>query len=139
MKTVEELRSHDGTTIAVDKTGNGQAVVLVDGAFGSRQVGPNVATAPLLAEHFTVFHYDRAGAVAVATRRRTTSSVRSRISLPSSTRAVVLPSCSVPPRVAILPCERRRAAFRSPSLRSGSRTSSSITADRRSQTIMCRT
>jgi hypothetical protein len=138
VKTVEELRSHDGTTIAVDKTGNGQAVVLVDGAFGSRQVGPKVATAPLLAEHFTVFHYDRAGAVAVATRRRTTSSVRSRISLPHRRErwsAFVFGA----PRVAILPCERRRAAFRSPSLRSGSRTSSSITADRRSQTIIWRT
>jgi pimeloyl-ACP methyl ester carboxylesterase len=35
--------------------------VLVDGAFGSRSWGPNVAIAPLLAPHFTVYRFDRRG------------------------------------------------------------------------------
>jgi alpha-beta hydrolase superfamily lysophospholipase len=58
---IEQLQSSDGTTIAVERSGRGDAVVLVDGAFGSRQWGPNVAMASRLAEHFTVFHYDRRG------------------------------------------------------------------------------
>ena len=31
--------SKDGTTIAYDKTGNGPAIILVDGAFCSRNFG----------------------------------------------------------------------------------------------------
>jgi pimeloyl-ACP methyl ester carboxylesterase len=53
--------SKDGTTIAFEKDGAGPALVLVDGAFGSRSWGPNVAIAPLLAPHFTVYHFDRRG------------------------------------------------------------------------------
>jgi len=53
--------SKDGTHIAYDQRGDGPAVVLVDGAFGSRSFGPNVGTAPLLGPHFTVVHYDRRG------------------------------------------------------------------------------
>jgi pimeloyl-ACP methyl ester carboxylesterase len=53
--------SRDGTRIAYDRIGDGPALVLVDGAFGSRSFGPNVGTAPLLAPHFTVLHYDRRG------------------------------------------------------------------------------
>src|SRR5262245_46479457 len=53
--------SKDGTRIAYDQRGDGPAVVLVDGAFGSRSFGPNVRTAPLLGPHFTVVHYDRRG------------------------------------------------------------------------------
>jgi pimeloyl-ACP methyl ester carboxylesterase len=55
------LRSNDGTAIALETMGEGQAVVLVDGAFGSRAWGPNVGLAPLLALHFTVHRYDRRG------------------------------------------------------------------------------
>jgi pimeloyl-ACP methyl ester carboxylesterase len=53
--------SSDGTRIAYERSGDGPAAVLVDGAFGSRSFGPNVGNAPLLASHFTVVHYDRRG------------------------------------------------------------------------------
>ncbi len=58
MRTV---RSGDGTTIAYDQLGEGQPVILVDGAFCSRSLGPMPKLAPLLARHFTVFAYDRRG------------------------------------------------------------------------------
>jgi pimeloyl-ACP methyl ester carboxylesterase len=58
---IEQLHSSDGTAIAIERSGEGEPVVLVDGALGSRLFGPNVLIAPLLAERFTVFHYDRRG------------------------------------------------------------------------------
>jgi hypothetical protein len=51
--------SKDGTTIAYEKLGSGPPLVLVDGAFCRRAFGPMPALAKLLAEHFTVLHYDR--------------------------------------------------------------------------------
>jgi pimeloyl-ACP methyl ester carboxylesterase len=57
----ERVESEDGTTIALEKDGAGPALMLVDGAFGSRSWGPNVGLAPLLAAHFTVHRYDRRG------------------------------------------------------------------------------
>jgi pimeloyl-ACP methyl ester carboxylesterase len=53
--------SSDGTTIAYTKLGSGPALILVDGAFCYRENGPSSKLAPLLAEHFTVFAYDRRG------------------------------------------------------------------------------
>jgi pimeloyl-ACP methyl ester carboxylesterase len=53
--------SRDGTRIAFTKLGSGPAVVLVDGAFCYRELGPAPELAPLLAKHFTVFSYDRRG------------------------------------------------------------------------------
>ncbi|MGH7546544.1 MAG: alpha/beta fold hydrolase [Gemmatimonadales bacterium] len=58
MRTV---RSGDGTTIAYDQVGEGQPVILVDGAFCSRSFGPMPKLAPVLAPHFRVFAYDRRG------------------------------------------------------------------------------
>jgi pimeloyl-ACP methyl ester carboxylesterase len=59
MKTVQ---STDGTAIAFDQLGRGPALILVDGALGQRAMnGETMQLAPLLAEHFTVFHYDRRG------------------------------------------------------------------------------
>jgi pimeloyl-ACP methyl ester carboxylesterase len=59
MKTVQ---SADGTTIALDKRGKGPALILVGGALEQRAMDSETAQlAPLLAEHFTVFHYDRRG------------------------------------------------------------------------------
>lgn len=55
------VTSRDGTHIAYDKVGSGPALILVDGAFGSRTFGPNPELAPLLAQHFTVYTYDRRG------------------------------------------------------------------------------
>lgn len=55
------LTSLDGTTIAFDKIGSGQAVVLVDGAMCFRGSGPMSAIAQQLADTFTVYLYDRRG------------------------------------------------------------------------------
>jgi pimeloyl-ACP methyl ester carboxylesterase len=53
--------SKDGTTIAYDVRGSGPAVILIDGAFCGRNIGPMPKLAPLLAPHFTVYNYDRRG------------------------------------------------------------------------------
>jgi len=59
MKTVT---SKDGTTIAFDQSGIGPAVILVDGALQYRAFDQGMAQlADLLAQHFTVIHYDRRG------------------------------------------------------------------------------
>ncbi len=55
------LTSPDGTTIAYGKVGAGPPIVLVDGAMCFRGAGPMDALAERLAEHFTVFTYDRRG------------------------------------------------------------------------------
>ena len=51
--------SKDGTTIVFDRSGQGPGVVLVGGVLGDRSQQAPVAA--LLAEHFTVFNYDRRG------------------------------------------------------------------------------
>ncbi|WP_339203857.1 alpha/beta hydrolase [Paenibacillus sp. FSL K6-3182] len=53
--------SKDGTKIAYDKMGKGQALILVAGAFSYRKFPAQVQLARLLSEHFTVFNYDRRG------------------------------------------------------------------------------
>jgi pimeloyl-ACP methyl ester carboxylesterase len=53
--------SKDGTVIAYERSGNGPALILVDGALCSRAFGPMPKLAPLLARHFTVYMYDRRG------------------------------------------------------------------------------
>jgi pimeloyl-ACP methyl ester carboxylesterase len=60
--TMRTVISKDGTTIAFDKLGKGPALILVGGALEQRAMNSETAQlAPLLAEHFTVFHYDRRG------------------------------------------------------------------------------
>lgn len=59
MRTV---KSKDGTTIAYDQLGQGPVVILVDGALQYQVFDQGMAQlAKLLAEHFTVIHYDRRG------------------------------------------------------------------------------
>jgi len=53
--------SQDGTKIAFDKTGNGPALIIVDGALCYRSFGPAKAIAELLQSDFTVYYYDRRG------------------------------------------------------------------------------
>jgi len=53
------VTSKDGTTIAFDRLGDGPPVILVCG--GSTDRMSNASLADLLAEHFTVFNYDRRG------------------------------------------------------------------------------
>jgi pimeloyl-ACP methyl ester carboxylesterase len=58
---MSQVRSKDGTTIAYERSGNGPALILVDGALCSRAFGPSPKLAPLLARHFAVYAYDRRG------------------------------------------------------------------------------
>ena len=53
--------SKDGTRIAYDKTGSGPALIVVDGAMGYRALFGLNLLAEQLAEHFTVYAYDRRG------------------------------------------------------------------------------
>jgi len=56
------VTSLDGTSIAYSQIGQGPALILVGGAFEQRAMDSETAQlAPLLAQHFTVFHYDRRG------------------------------------------------------------------------------
>ena len=54
-------RSRDGTIIAFTKQGSGPPLIIVDGAFCYRENGPATKVASVLAQHFTVFTYDRRG------------------------------------------------------------------------------
>ncbi|NUM80797.1 alpha/beta hydrolase [bacterium] len=58
---MKKVVSKDGTEIAYDRWGRGRPLILVDGALCSRSFGPMPKIASLLAEHFTVFMYDRRG------------------------------------------------------------------------------
>ncbi|TDC65927.1 alpha/beta fold hydrolase [Actinomadura sp. GC306] len=53
--------SADGTPIAYDRTGAGPAVVLVQGAFSTRDDPTMTGIADTLASRFTVYNYDRRG------------------------------------------------------------------------------
>src|SRR5260370_21101604 len=55
------ITSPDGTTIAYDRTGAGEPLVLVGGAFSYRRYPAQVKLAELLAARFTVYSYDRRG------------------------------------------------------------------------------
>ena len=64
VKSIGENRtttSRDGTVIAFTKRGSGPPLIIVDGAFCYRENGPATELAMLLAQHFTVFTYDRRG------------------------------------------------------------------------------
>src|SRR3981189_2030210 len=56
-----QVLSKDGTAIAFDRIGNGPPVILADGALCYRGIGHSGQLAELLAQHFTVFTYDRRG------------------------------------------------------------------------------
>jgi pimeloyl-ACP methyl ester carboxylesterase len=58
---MQKVISADGTPIAFDKTGNGPAVILVDGALCYSAFGPMGALSKLLRQDFTVIMYDRRG------------------------------------------------------------------------------
>src|SRR4029078_2761018 len=58
---METTISRDGTPIAFSRLGSGPALVFVDGALCYRASGPSGPLAAQLANHFTVFTYDRRG------------------------------------------------------------------------------
>src|SRR5579871_5689695 len=55
------ITSKDGTSIAYEQSGQGPALILVDGALCHRAFGPMRPLAAKLASHFTVYAYDRRG------------------------------------------------------------------------------
>lgn len=62
--TSKTVSSKDGTNIAFEQSGKGAPLILVGGAFEQRAMDSEtaqLAALPLLAQHFTVFHYDRRG------------------------------------------------------------------------------
>lgn len=59
--TTGTVTSADGTSILVESIGTGPALVLVDGAMCSLDFGPARDLARALADHFTVYLYDRRG------------------------------------------------------------------------------
>jgi pimeloyl-ACP methyl ester carboxylesterase len=58
---MSHVTSKDGTAIAYERLGAGPPLILVDGALCSRAFGPMPKLAPLLAQQFTVYVYDRRG------------------------------------------------------------------------------
>lgn len=61
---MELTTSKDGTKIAYDQTGQGPALILVGGSFEQRAMQSetsNLASHPILQQHFSVIHYDRRG------------------------------------------------------------------------------
>lgn len=56
------VRSKDGTTIAFEAWGDGQPLIMIDGATGYRAVNPlNEEVGKLLSDEFRVYAYDRRG------------------------------------------------------------------------------
>ena len=74
------ITAPDGTTIAYNRTGPGEPLILISGAFSYRRFPGQVKLAQLLSARFTVYSYDRRAGATAATRRLTPSSGRSRIS-----------------------------------------------------------
>jgi alpha-beta hydrolase superfamily lysophospholipase len=58
---MSEVLSADGTAIAFDRSGNGPAVIFVDGALMHRSFGQLPQLGALLAPRFTAINYDRRG------------------------------------------------------------------------------
>lgn len=58
---METVHSKDGTTIAFDRVGSGDPVILVGGALTQRTSPQVEGLVPPLAERFTVLNYDRRG------------------------------------------------------------------------------
>src|SRR4051795_3446475 len=58
---MSEVRSSDGTKIAYERSGEGPALILVDGALCSRALGPMPRLAEQLGGRVTVYTYDRRG------------------------------------------------------------------------------
>jgi hypothetical protein len=55
------VTSRDGTSIGYSVTGDGPALILVDGAMCYRGSGPAASFAAALSDRFTVYTYDRRG------------------------------------------------------------------------------
>ncbi|NED97991.1 alpha/beta hydrolase [Phytoactinopolyspora alkaliphila] len=61
MNNTSQVTSRDGTAVEFYRSGNGPAVILVDGALCHRGFGPAAELAQELSPYFTVYAYDRRG------------------------------------------------------------------------------
>jgi pimeloyl-ACP methyl ester carboxylesterase len=61
MSGADRVTSSDGTSIAFERTGEGPPLIVVDAAGNYRDFRPLRAPVERLAEHFTVYLYDRRG------------------------------------------------------------------------------
>ena len=61
MSEMGKVTSSDGTSIAFERLGDGPALIAVDPAGSYRDFRPLRAPVERLAEHFTVYVYDRRG------------------------------------------------------------------------------
>jgi pimeloyl-ACP methyl ester carboxylesterase len=61
MRASQSVRSADGTWIAFERSGDGPPLILVEAALHYRDFSSFGGLAPLLAEEFTVYAYDRRG------------------------------------------------------------------------------
>ena len=59
--TSATVTSTDGTVIAYERTGQGRALILIDAAGHYRDFSSFAGLIGLLAQRFTVYHYDRRG------------------------------------------------------------------------------
>ena len=55
------VTSRDGTRIAFEKSGNGPALIIVNGALSHRKLYGDTALLQMLGQHFTTYTYDRRG------------------------------------------------------------------------------
>ena len=94
---MNRVQSKDGTSIAFDRSGEGQVIVMVGGGSVDRMA--NAPLAALLTEHFTVFNYDRRGRGDSGDTAPYAVDARSRISMPSSTKPVDRHPCTARPPV----------------------------------------
>jgi pimeloyl-ACP methyl ester carboxylesterase len=58
---VNTVTSSDGTRLALETSGDGPPLIIVDGALASREVGPSRKLATELSRQFTIYRYDRRG------------------------------------------------------------------------------
>lgn len=56
---MHRVTSADGTSIAYDVYGEGEPIIMVEGAFCGRHFGPTAKLATELGKQFRVYHYDR--------------------------------------------------------------------------------
>ena|SRR5579859_8005403 len=106
---MQTVASKDGTTIAFDRSGAGPALIVVGGVLGDR--AQQAPLAALLAEHFTVFNYDRrghgeSGDTAPYAVEREVEDLAALLGA-----AVDRRSSTGPPAVRSLPLRRRRAGW----------------------------
>jgi len=110
---MDTVTSQDGTVIAYDRTGSGEPLILIGGAFSYRRYPGQVKLAGLLAAHFTVYSYDRRGRGDSGDTGRYAVE-REIADLDAVIQAAGGPTCGGCPPARCWPWKRPRPACRSP-------------------------